>query len=261
MPDVPDAAVGVGTGAVSATAAPEVFSVVGTRRGFSGRVASVRIDRVVMPGGTIVDREVVEHDRAVAVVALDDDHRVVLIEQYRHPLRRRLWELPAGLMDVEAEPAVQTAARELAEETGFAASSWQLLADIAASPGFTDEAVRIFLARGLTDIGRPAGADDEEADLQVVRVPLAVAVAAVFDGRIVNAAAVAGLLAAAAAVRGDVALRAADDPWTSGPAVVRPDGESARAPALDGPALDGPALDGPVLDGPVLDGPVLDGRG
>ncbi len=236
MSDAPQVRSDTGTAAPIGPDAPEVFSVVGTRRVFDGRVASVRIDRVVMPGGTLADREVVEHDRAVAVVALDDDDRVVLIEQYRHPLRRRLWELPAGLMDIAAEPAVQTAARELAEETGFAASSWQLLADIAASPGFTDEAVRIFLARGLTEVGRPAGADDEEADLRVVLVPLADAVAAVFDGRIVNAAAVAGLLAASAVAADGVSLRPADDPWLSGAAVIRADGESAWAPTLDGAA-------------------------
>ena len=234
MPDVPDGPDGVGIAAEAAPDVPEVFSVVGTRRVFAGRVASVRIDRVVMPGGTVADREVVEHDRAVAVVALDDDDRVVLIEQYRHPLRRRLWELPAGLMDVEAEPAMETAARELAEETGFAASSWELLADIAASPGFTDEAVRIFLARGLTDIGRPAGADDEEADLRVVLVPMADAVTAVFAGHDRQRGRGGRPAGRRGALRGDVALRAADDPWTSGPAVARADGESARAPELGG---------------------------
>ena len=135
----------------------EPFTVVDSRRVFDGKVASVRVDRVRMPQGTVAAREVVEHDRAVAVVAIDEDNRVVLVEQYRHPFRRRLWELPAGLMDVADEPPLVTAQRELVEETGIAAASWAVLVDIASSPGFTDEAVRIFLARKLSDAGRPPG--------------------------------------------------------------------------------------------------------
>jgi len=96
---------------------PEIFSVVGSRLAFKGKIAKVRVDDVVMPGGGTAAREVVEHDRAVAVVAIDDAGDVVLIEQYRHPMRRRLWELPAGLMDVDGEPAQSAAARELGEET------------------------------------------------------------------------------------------------------------------------------------------------
>ena len=80
---------------------------------------------------------------------------MLLIEQYRHPLGRRLWELPAGLMDVDGEPAQTAAARELFEETGFAAEYWSVLVDVATSPGFTEETVRIFLATDLTQI-RPA---------------------------------------------------------------------------------------------------------
>ncbi len=99
-------------------------------------------------------------------------------------------------MDVADEPPLVTAQRELVEETGIAAASWDVLVDIASSPGFTDEAVRIFLARELSDAGRPPGSDDEESDLRIVRVPLDDAVAAVFAGTIVNSSAVAGLLAA-----------------------------------------------------------------
>ncbi len=212
----------------------EPFAVVGTRRVFDGKVASVRVDQVRMPQGTVAAREVVEHDRAVAVVAVDDDDRVVLVEQYRHPFRRRLWELPAGLMDVTDEPPLVTAQRELLEETGFAAASWAVLVDVASSPGFTDEAVRIFLARKLSDAGRPPGGDDEESDLRIVRVPLGDAVAAVFGGTIVNSSAVAGLLAAHSALNCDADLRPADDSWSAGPAVARTDGESAFAPLLPG---------------------------
>lgn len=213
----------------SEAVAPELFSVRSSRRVFDGVVTSVRIDEVQMPGGSTALREVVEHDRAVAVVAVDEADRVVLIEQYRHPLRRRLWELPAGLMDVDGEHPRVCAARELAEETGLAAAEWSVLIDSAASPGFTDESVRVYLARGLTDVGRPGEVEHEEADLRVVRVPLAEAVQAVFDGAIVNSSAVGGILAAAQARSSGVELRSADDAWTGGPAVRRTDAEQAPA--------------------------------
>jgi 8-oxo-dGTP pyrophosphatase MutT (NUDIX family) len=226
-------------GSPTEVAAPEVFSVVSTRRVYDGAVTALRIDEVVMPGGGTAKREVVEHDRAVAVVAVDSadpELPIILIEQYRHPLGRRLWELPAGLMDVENEPAQPAAARELFEETGFAAERWSVLVDVATSPGFTDETVRIYLATALTELDRPAGVH-EEAELRVVRVPLAAAVAAALAGRIVNVMAVAGILAADkvlaagpdAVGRADVPVDlAADEPWMThrGPGV--PD-----APPLD----------------------------
>jgi 8-oxo-dGTP pyrophosphatase MutT (NUDIX family) len=203
-----------------AHASDELFSVVESKRVFEGKVASVRIDTLVMPGGGTANREVVEHQRAVAVVALDEDDSVVLIEQYRHPLRRRLWELPAGLMDVDGESARSAAERELGEETGLHAATWSLLVDVAASPGFTDEVVRVFLATGVTDIGRQGTIEHEEADLKIVRVPLAAAVDAALAGSIVNASTVAGLLAASIVRRSGSALRSADDPWTDGAGTV-----------------------------------------
>lgn len=204
---------------------PELFDVVSSETVFDGRIAKVRIDQVAMPGGGVAAREVVGHDKAVAVVALDEDGCVVLIEQYRHPLRRRLWELPAGLLDIEGEPAQEAAARELAEEVGLVAERWEVLVDLASSPGFCDEAVRVFLARGLIDTGRVGEISDEEADLTITRVPLAKAVQAVFAGQIVNAAAVAGLLAAQAALTGGLTLRDGNERWT-GPALRRGDDEA-----------------------------------
>lgn len=202
---------------MTGTSSPaDLFSVVASERVFEGKVANVRIDTVVMPGGGTAKREVVEHQRAVAIVALDDDEQVVLVEQYRHPLRRRLWELPAGLMDIDGESARSTAERELGEETGIHAANWSVLVDVAVSPGFTDEVVRVFLATGLTEIGRQGEMEHEEADLTVVRVPLATAVAAALAGNIVNASAVGGLLAASIALRSSVPLRPADDRWTDG---------------------------------------------
>ena len=170
---------------------------------------------------------------------LDNEHTVLLIEQYRHPLGRRLWELPAGLMDVDDEPAQTAAARELFEETGFAAGTWSVLVDVATSPGFTEETVRIFLATDLTQQARP-DAEHEEADLRVVQVPLSVAVQAALAGQIVNVMAVVGILAANTVLHGgaqtvprpDDSGLASDQPWAvhSGPGV--PD-----APPLPGVAL------------------------
>ncbi len=168
-----------------------------------------------MPGGAVARREVVEHFGAVAVVALDDHDRVAMVYQYRHPVGRRLWEIPAGLLDVGGEAPALTAARELHEEAGLAAENWSVLADIVTSPGFSDESVRIFLATGLSEIGRPE-AEHEEADLTLDWLPLAAAVQQVLAGEIVNSIAVAGILAAHA-VSDRSALRPADSPWTDLP--------------------------------------------
>lgn len=199
------------------------FEIRSSRTIFDGRVVRLRVDTVTMPGGGVADREVVDHDLAVAVVALDDRGRVALVEQYRHPLGRRLWELPAGLMDVDGEGALPAAQRELAEETGLAAADWAVLVDVAASPGFTTESVRVFLARDVRSIGRQGEIAHEEADLRLVWVPLREAGDAVLAGRIVNAAAVAGILAADRALADALPLRAADVPWDDGPALVAAD--------------------------------------
>ncbi|WP_305091503.1 NUDIX hydrolase [Prescottella sp. R16] len=192
------------------------FDTVSSREVYSGAIVALRVDRVAMPGGREADREIVEHDGAVAVVVLDDADRLVLVRQYRHPLGRRLWELPAGLLDVPGEDPVDAARRELEEETGLAADHWSVLVDVALSPGFTDESVRVFVATGVREIGRP-DAHDEEADLEIARFPLDEAVAMTLRGEIVNATAVAGILALAASrSRGD-ALRPADAGWVDRP--------------------------------------------
>ena len=194
------------------------FAVAGSETLHVGRVTALRADQVVMPSGGIATREVVEHPGAVAIVPLDGERRVVLIHQYRHPLGRALWELPAGLLDVPGEEPVETACRELAEEVGVAATDWSVLLDVAASPGFSDESVRVFLARGLSGVTRPAGADDEEADLEIHRMPLDDAVRRVLSGEIVNSSTAAGLLAAHAVLAGAAQPRPVDTPWRDRPA-------------------------------------------
>ncbi len=175
------------------------YRVLASEEIYEGHVISLRRDTVAMPGGGDSVREVVHHPGAVAVVALDDEDRVVLLRQYRHPIGTHLWELPAGLRDADGEPPLETAKRELAEEALLAAATWSLLTTTYSTPGFCDEAVLVYLAEGLTDADRPEGflVEHEEADMTLERVPLADAVQRIFDGDIRNALAVIGLLAAA----------------------------------------------------------------
>ena len=197
MPDVP---------------APHEFRVLDSETLYDGRVISLRRDTVAMPGGGDSVREVVAHPGAVAVVALDEQDRVVLLRQYRHPVGRYLWELPAGLRDEDGEPPLLTAQRELAEEVQLAAGRWSLLVSVYNSPGFTDELVQVYLAEDLSDVAPPDGfvVEHEEADMTVERVPLADAVQRVLGGDIRNSSAVAGVLAAAQVRSGSPRLRAAD---------------------------------------------------
>jgi 8-oxo-dGDP phosphatase len=182
-----------------AGAAPHGYEVLASEQIYTGRIISLRKDTVAMPGGGTSDREVVHHPGAVGVVALDDDDRVVMVRQYRHAIGEHLWELPAGLRDVDGEPPVDSARRELAEETQLAAARWSLLVTQHPSPGFCDELIQLYLAEGLTEVARPDGfvVEHEELDMTVERVPLAEAVQWVFDGTVRNALAVIGLLAAA----------------------------------------------------------------
>ncbi|MEU8258831.1 NUDIX hydrolase [Micromonospora inaquosa] len=182
---------------------------------YQGRIFDVVTEEVTMPGGGTALRDLVRHVGAVAVVALDDAGQVVLIRQYRHPVGRHLWELPAGLMDVSGEELPAAALRELAEEADLTAGQVDVLVDLHSSPGFTNEIVRVFLARDLADVPVDERHErhDEEADLQVVRIDLDEAVAMVLAGEITNAAAVAGLLAAARARdAGFTSLRRAQAP-------------------------------------------------
>ena len=180
--------------------APHEYRVLESETVFDGSIISLLRERVSMPGGGDSMRDVVRHPGAVAVVALDDEDRIVLVRQYRHPVREHLWGLPAGLRDADGEPPVQTARRELAEEALLAAGRWSLLATTYNSPGFCDEEVQVYLAEDLTPADRPEGfvVEHEELDLTLERVPLAEAVQWVADGRIRNGSSVVGVLAAAA---------------------------------------------------------------
>lgn len=166
----------------------------------AGRVFDVVSDTVRLDDGDVV-REYLGHTGAVAVVALDEEDRVLLLSQYRHPVRHVLWEPPAGLLDVAHEDPVAAAARELAEEADLVAGRWWRLVELFSSPGCSDERITVFLARDLTPVpdAQRHVRGEEEAHMVPVWVPLDDAVAAVLDGRLHSPTAVCGVLAAAAA--------------------------------------------------------------
>lgn len=193
------------------------FAVVGSQLVHRGAILALRVDEVRMPGGRIARREVVEHHGAVAVLALDAEDRVAVLRQYRHPVAARLLELPAGLLDEPGEVPVDAAARELVEEAGLAATDWSVLVDVATSPGFSDESVRVYLATGVTQVARPAGEDDEEADLTMAWVPFTELVEKCLAGEVVNSPTVSGVLALAAVRSGAAQARPADAPWPGRP--------------------------------------------
>jgi 8-oxo-dGDP phosphatase len=197
--------------------APHEFAVRSSEHLLDGKIWTVRRDVVAMPGDTTAERDVVEHPGAVGVVALDDRGRVMVVEQYRHPVGRRLTELPAGLLDVDGEPALAAAKRELAEEAGLAADTWHVLVDALTSPGFTDEAIRLYLARDVRVVDRDVQ-EHEEQEMTSSWQDLDVLVRRVLAGEVENAMACLGVLATASAARdGFAGLRPADAPWRARP--------------------------------------------
>ena len=181
-----------------------------------GRVWNVAKEAFRYNGGSIT-RELIEHPGAVAVLALDEHENVLLIRQYRHAIRARVWEIPAGLLDQDGEHPLAAAQRELAEEADLKAETWNVLADFQNSPGGSDETIRVYLARGVSAV--PAFArHDEEADIEVRWVPLDDVVDAVLARRVQSPSLTIGSLAAVASRgRNWATLAPGDEPWPRHP--------------------------------------------
>ena len=172
------------------------FKVLSSQLLFDAPIIAVRKDELAMPNEQVAYRDVVEHMGAVAVAAVNNAGEIAMVHQYRHAVKRRLWELPAGLLDLKDESELAGAQRELVEEAGLKAAQWSVLADIVTSPGFCEETARVYLAQDLTEVERPEAFGDEEADMDFAWIKLDEAVAKVLDGEINNSIAVTGIFAA-----------------------------------------------------------------
>ena len=200
---------------------PSPRRLLSSRTVYEGRIWDVVSDSFKLTDdGDALTRDYIDHPGAVAVLPMNDAGEVLLIKQYRHPVGMDLWEIPAGLLDVHGEDFVVGAARELAEEADLVAETWNVLVDFFNSPGSSSEAIRIYLARGLTAVPHHElhVRTDEEAEIELHWTSLDEAVQAVLDGRLHNPSAVVGILAAAAARGNDFQhLRPADAPWPAHP--------------------------------------------
>lgn len=202
---------------------PAHVEVVETETVFAGKVWNIRRDRFRYGDDTIV-REYMDHTGAVAVLALDEHDRMLLIQQYRHPVRARDWEIPAGLLDVAGEDPLVAAQRELAEEADLVADTWHVLGEFFTTPGGSDEAIRIYLARDLRDADETFARTEEEADIEKRWVPLDEVVDQILARALHNPSLIVGALAAhTSRARGWASLAASDAPW---PARPRPIGAS-----------------------------------
>lgn len=174
-----------------------------------GKLSTVRVDQVVMPDGSVADREIVEHDNAVAVVAIQPGGDVVLIRHYRHAVGERMLEIPAGKLDVEGEAPVDAAKRELAEEVGLEADDFVELIHFANSAGWSDEATTVYLATDARPCGTPEGftPEHEEADIEIVLLNFDAALGRIDAGEITDAKTVIGLLLAHRHLSNDVTGR------------------------------------------------------
>jgi 8-oxo-dGDP phosphatase len=193
---------------------PDSWPVASCVDQLSTRIITVRSDKVQMPDHHFAERTVVTHPGAVAVLAIDDADRVLMIKQYRHPVERLLWEIPAGLRDTEGESPLASAERELLEEAGYRAGRWHTLVDFFPSPGYTTERLRIFLARDLVPVPDSGYERQHEEKFLITEwVPLPEAVRLALDGKLHNGPAITGVLAGyAASAEGFSSLRPADAP-------------------------------------------------
>ena len=190
------------------------YSVTNREEIFSGYVMDVRRDTFDFQGESLT-REYIVHPGAVGVIALNHEGSMLLVEQYRHPQGKVMWEPPAGLLDTPDEDPLECAKRELLEETGYEAAKWQVLIDFANTPGGSTEQIRLYFAQGLTlhQDGRPLGGE-EERDMPVHWIPVSEVLASIGAGLVTNAALTIGTLALVTALaEPEAMLRPADSPW------------------------------------------------
>lgn len=195
--------------------------VLHSRRAFTGRVWDITTDVVNLGDAGAHGRDYVHHPGAVAVFAVNEDTKVYLVRQYRHPVRTETWEPPAGLLDVRGEDPLAAAKRELHEEADLIAERWDVLADFFSSPGGSSEGIRIYLARDLTDVPEDERheREHEEADMEGRWVPLDTILAAIARADVAGPTLIIGAYALDAAMRADWStLRPADSPWRRPPA-------------------------------------------
>lgn len=172
-------------------------TVIAHNRVYEGRIWDVVRDEVELAPGQRVERDYVAHPGAVAIVAVDAQERVVLVQQYRHPVRRELWEVPAGLLDVPGEDPLAAAQRELWEEADLRADQWEHLIDYYTTPGGSDEKLQVFLARDLQDVPVAERFErrDEEQHMEIQFIPVREALDSVLSGGMMNPSTVVGILA------------------------------------------------------------------
>ena len=149
---------------------------------FKGRILNLRVDTVRLPDSKESTREIVEHAGAVAIIALDEEGNIIMVRQYRKAVEQVLLEIPAGTLEAEEDPLV-CAQRELREETGYTADHWQKILSYYSAPGFCNEQLHIYLAKGLHE---GQGETDEDEFVETVRLPLLDAYQMIFSGEIVD---------------------------------------------------------------------------
>ena len=159
---------------------------------YHGKVFELVRENVTLENGTTTDLEFIEHPGATAIIPFLDDKRIVLLKQYRHALKKYIWEIPAGTLDPQEE-IISCAQRELIEETGYSAALWHRLGEITPVPGYSNERIHIFLATEL----QPADQNlDEDEVIQVQAVDFLKAFEMIGDGEIQDAKSIAGLFLA-----------------------------------------------------------------
>ncbi|GIN19898.1 MAG TPA: NUDIX hydrolase [Bacillus bacterium] len=158
---------------------------VSTEQIFKGKIISVQVDEVELPNGKLSKREIVRHPGAVGLIALTDDNKIVMVEQFRKPLERSLLEIPAGKLEPGENPDV-TAERELEEETGYRAGNMEYISSFYTSPGFANEIIHLYLATELEKVENPAEADDDEF-VELVELSLEESLVCIENDRIYDA--------------------------------------------------------------------------